>query len=76
MDLLFVFHENTYNIHNYQIRSKNVWKTDMVLKLFYIDHLSCGQIYHKNLLAPLKEKSDSGMVKYVYVGFARFMKQM
>ena len=49
----------------------------MVWKLFYIDPLSCGQIYHKsishkNIWDPLKEKSDSGMVKFVYVGFVKF----
>ena len=45
--------------------------------MFDIDPLSCRQIYHKstnckNLCVPLKEKSDSGMVKFMYVGFARF----
>ena len=53
----------------------------MVWKLFYIDPLSCGQIYHKstnrkNLWTPLKEKSDRGMVKFVYLGFGRFTSQI
>ena len=75
MNSRFVFHENTDNIHNYQIRSNNDGKTDMVLKLFYIDHLSWGQIYHKNIWAPSKEESDSGMVKYVYVAFQGLWKK-
>ena len=48
MNLLFVFCKNTHNICNYQILSNNVRKTDMVWKLFYIDPLSSGQIYHKS----------------------------
>ena len=53
----------------------------MVWKLSDIDPLSYGQIYYKsanrkNLWAPLKEKSDSGMVKFVYVGFVRFASQI
>ena len=56
----------------------------MVWKLFYIDPLSCGQIYHKstnrkNLCEPLKEKLNgewNGMVKFVYVGFVRFTSQI
>ena len=49
----------------------------MVWKLFYLDPFSCGKTYHKstdrqNLLVPLKEKSDGGMVKLVYVGVIRF----
>ena len=54
----------------------------MVWTLLYIDPLPCGKIYHKstnrkNLWAPLKEKSDSGMVKFVYLGFViRFTSQI
>ena len=59
MNSVFVFRESMHNIPNYQILSHNARETDMVWKLFYIDILSCGQIYHKstnreNLCVPLK----------------------
>lgn len=60
--------ENAPNIRNYQILSSNVRKTDMVFKLFHIDHLCYGKIYHndttqKNLWASLKNKT----VKWWYM---------
>ena len=78
MNSHFVFRENTQNIPNYQILSNNVRKTvryGLETILYWSPFLwaNLPQEYKsQNIWDPLKEKSDSGMVKFVYVGFVKF----
>ena len=79
---LFAFRENTYNICNYKILSDNVRKTvryglETILYRSPFLWASLPQEYKlQKSLRPLKEKLDSGMVKFVYVGFVRFTSQI
>ena len=79
---LFVFRENAHNMLNYQILSNNVRKTvryglETILYRSPFLWASLPQEYKlQRSLRPLKEKLDSGMVKFVYVGFVRFTSQI
>ena len=73
-------YQSSFNIlHEFSIHQSNM--QTLLIELYKITHqiappiMNSLFVFHEKLV-PLKEKSDSGKVKFVYVRFASFTNQI